>query len=104
MNYKETLIKENFNITVTFMSVLSFHHKTGCMQKNTYFGIGLISFLLVASFIVLLSSHRPKKEAICKESIDKESIKCPSKKATAPGGMLWENLSRQFIYIPRPSY
>jgi hypothetical protein len=89
----------NFKIPVTFSGVLSSHHKTGYMQKNTYLGIGLIGFLLVASFIILLTSHRPKERSVCKESIDKESIKCPSKNSSLPGGMVWENLSRQFISI-----
>lgn len=66
------------------------------MQKKNIIRFGLIAILLAGGMVILRSSARIReKPSCCKESMDQ----CPKKTNNnqAPGGVIWETLSRQFF-------
>jgi hypothetical protein len=72
------------------------------MLKKNIIRFGLITILLAVSLLFLHSSARVHEgTTCCKESMDK----CPQKgNNPAPGGMIWETLSRQFFSFSPSSY
>lgn len=75
------------------------------MRKNTWIPLAVLTIIVVAGFFILQSAA-PTKQTIQKEQ--KEQVICSSvnsssctsiQKSNAPGEMIVESLSRQFLSI-----
>jgi hypothetical protein len=67
------------------------------MQKKNLYRLAVILVALLGSLAALHSSPAPAENSTCKGPANC----CPNKpnKSNNPGGMIWDNLSTQFISI-----
>ncbi len=81
--------------SVTFQILLSSKIETNQMRRNYLLQIVAVALVIAGSFIILRSAGNSKITNSCKET-KQACCKSPKQQSSQQGGMIWENLSRQF--------